>query len=47
MSRHGVEMAIAILARAVLALIRQEDAARWVRQLEAILRELSGRGEWP
>jgi hypothetical protein len=38
---HATEqMALAILARVALALIRGDDVKRWAPQLEAILREL-------
>jgi hypothetical protein len=33
-------MAIVILVRVALGLIRGEDVSRWARQLEAILREM-------
>lgn len=39
MSPAMLELAVVILARAVLALIRGEDTTRWARQIEAILRE--------
>jgi len=45
MTSATVDIAVAILARAVLALIRHEDPARWARQIEAVLRELPPKGD--
>lgn len=43
MSPATVEMALAILVRVVLGLIRGKDVSRWVPQLEAVLRELGSK----
>jgi len=37
--RATVDMALIVLTRAVLDIISGRDASRWVRHLEAVLRE--------
>lgn len=46
-SRATIEIALSILVRAVLGLIRGEDMTRWAGQLEAVLREMQRKVRQP
>ena len=45
MTRAMVDMLLIVLARAVLDIIAGRDAGRWVRHLEAVLREAAPKDE--
>lgn len=47
MSPATLEAAVVILTYAVLGLARGEEVSKWIRQLEAVLREMRSKEDRP